>query len=217
VAFCPCPPLLVPELSAGASVELDALRASCDAAVARLLVAGPARIAVLVGASAGHWPSDAGGSMRPYGVDVHAGGPGVRLPIPLTIGAWLLDRSGWDGPRRYVGVGGEPPAADVREAWLVLGDGSARRADDSPGQHHPLATGFDEAVARALAEGDAAALAGLDLALAEQLWCAGAGVWRAVGSALQGRVAEASLLLDQAPYGVGYLVATWITMRSKTG
>lgn len=217
MAFCPCPPLLVPELSAGASVELDLLRAACDAAVARLLVAGPARIAVLAGTGAGQWPSDAGGSMRPYGVDVRAGGPGVRLPGPLTIGAWLLDRSGWDGPRRYVGVAGEPPAADGREAWLVLGDGLARRADDSPGRHDPRAAGFDDAVSRALAGGDAAALAGLDLALAEQLWCGGAGVWRAVGSAVAGRVADASLLLDQAPYGVGYLVATWRTGSRKSG
>jgi len=209
VAFCPCPPLLVPELAAGAAAELDALRVACDRAVATLLDAGPNRIAVLAGGDDHQWSGTAGGSLRSHGVEVHAGGPGEELPTALTIGAWLLDRAGWSGPRRYATVREDTPHADVREAWLVMGDGCAKRTATSPGGFDPRARPFDTVVANALATGDAAGLGELDLAAGEQLWCAGAPVWRGVGRALTGRVQEAALLADEAPYGVGYLVATW--------
>ena len=210
VAFCPCPPLLVPELSAGAAAELDPLRSACGAAVGALLAAGASCVTVLAGgAEPEEWGPDAGGSLRRHGVDVRAGGAGTTLPSALTIGAWLLDRSGWTGPRRYVAVRDEVPAGDVREAWLVVGDGSASRAATSPWPFDPRASGFDAAVARALAGGDAAALAALDRELAEQLGCGGARVWRAVGAALEGRGVEPELVADEAPYGVGYLVARW--------
>lgn len=210
VAFCPCPPLLVPELAAGAAEELDALRTACDTAVGALLATGPSCVSVLAGAAVPQeWDAGAGGSLQSYGVDVRAGGPSTTLPSALTIGAWLLDRSGWTGPRRYVGVRDAVPAGDVREAWLVVGDGSARRTPTSPGSFDPRAEGFDTAVARALADGDAAALAVLDRELAEQLWCSGVRVWRAVGAALKGRTLHAEPVVDQAPYGVGYLVAGW--------
>ena len=50
-AICPHPPLIVPELAAGAAAELDELRAACDQAVARLLPTEPDIICV-VGAAA---------------------------------------------------------------------------------------------------------------------------------------------------------------------
>jgi len=211
VAFCPCPPLLVPELSAGAAEELDPLRTACDSAVGALLAAGASCVTVLAGAAEpAEWDAGAGGSLRPHGVDVRAGGRDTTLPSALTVGAWLLDRSGWTGPRRYVAVRDEVRAGDVREAWLVVGDGSARRTASSPGPFDPRAVAFDAAVARAMAGGDAAALAALDGELAEQLWCGGARVWRAVGAALDGTILDAALVADEAPYGVGYLVATWV-------
>ena len=58
VAFCPSPPLLVPELAAGAAGELDPLRAACREAVRRLLAAGPDQV-VVIGTGPG-----AGGSRR---------------------------------------------------------------------------------------------------------------------------------------------------------
>jgi len=209
VAFCPSPPLLVPELAAGAAPELDPLRAACDRAVAAVLGTAPNRVAVFASGADQQWSTAAGGNLRPHGVDVHAGGPGEELPTALTIGAWLLDRADWSGPRRYAAVHDDLPHADVREAWLVLGDGSAKRTATAPGSFDPRARPFDKQVADALARGDAAQLGKLDLDVAEQLWCAGAPVWRAVGGALAGRAVTAALLADEEPYGVGYLVATW--------
>jgi hypothetical protein len=65
-------------------------------------------------------------------------------------------------------------------------------------------------LAGALAEGDAGALAAIDLAEGERLLAAGAATWQAVGAALAGRVVVATLHLDAAPFGVGYLVADWL-------
>jgi hypothetical protein len=64
-------------------------------------------------------------------------------------------------------------------------------------------------VAAALATGDAAALAALDLTDAERLLAAGAPTWQAMGEALTGRRVSGRLHLDTAPFGVGYLVADW--------
>lgn len=213
VAFCPCPPLLVPAVAAGSAADLNELRAACDEAVETIIAAHPQRILVVgAGEPAGRWGGESGGSMRPYGVDLRCGGVEDQLPLPLLVGAYLLDRAGWGGDRAYVAVGGsETLQLQPDEAWLVLADGTATRSDTSPGQPDARAIGFDAAVARALAGGDAAALAGLDLDLAGELWCGGAPAWRVVGGSLSGRDAgDARLLAEQAPYGVAYLVATWL-------
>jgi hypothetical protein len=134
------------------------------------------------------------------------------VPLAHTVGAWLLDRAGHDGPR--VGVGSEGLAAVLaglrgRIGLLAMGDGSARRSLKAPGYLDPAAEPFDAAVAGALRSGDAAALAHLDAVEGERLLAAGVRVWRAVGGALAGRLITACLRYDDAPYGVGYLVADW--------
>jgi hypothetical protein len=93
---------------------------------------------------------------------------------------------------------------------LAMGDGSARRTVKAPGYLDAAAAPFDAAVARALDEGDAAALAGLDPVEGERLLAAGVPVWRALGAALTGRAITGRLHLDAAPFGVGYLVADWV-------
>ena len=47
ITFCPSPPLLVPELAAGAAAELDPLRAACREAVRRLLATRPDEVVVI--------------------------------------------------------------------------------------------------------------------------------------------------------------------------
>ena len=75
-AVCPHPPLLVPDLAAGAAAELDGLRAACDAALASLLTAD-ADLLVVVGDGpvTGPLPSVAWGSLASYGVDIVVGTP----------------------------------------------------------------------------------------------------------------------------------------------
>jgi hypothetical protein len=93
---------------------------------------------------------------------------------------------------------------------LAIGDGSARRTLKAPGYLDETAAPFDAVVAGALATGDAGALAALDLAEGERLLAAGAPTWQAIGAALAGRDITAALHLDTAPFGVGYLVASWV-------
>ena len=105
VAVCPHPPLLVPEIAAGAAAETAGLRAACDEAVGRLVAAGISRV-VVIGSEAS--ASDAGNaaagdanakSAMPGGGGLRRFAPGVAglddraLPLSLAIGGWLLDRA----------------------------------------------------------------------------------------------------------------------------
>jgi len=220
VAFCPCPPVLLPTVEGRAAAETDALRAACARAVAALLACGP-EVVVVTGAGAGDdarfGPGDSG-DLRGIGVDLvapfagpaRAGGAGV--PLAHAVGAWLLDEAGYSGER--VGIAPGALATTLAElsrpvGVLAMGDGSARRTLKAPGYLDAAAGPFDAAVSGALARGDAAALAALDPAEGERLLAAGVETWRAVGAALTARPVTATLHYDDAPFGVGYLVADW--------
>jgi hypothetical protein len=220
VAFCPSPPLLLPEVEGRAAPETAALRQACDDAVTAMLAWAPEVVVVVGHGAAGErfGPGDAG-DLRGYGVDVPApfAGPvrpdGRSTPLPHTIGARLLDRAGFAGTR--VGVDPSDLARVNRDlpepvGFLVMGDGSARRTVKAPGYLDEAAGPFDAAVARALAAGDPAALAALDPADGERLLAAGVPAWRAVGRLFSGRPVTARLHYDDAPFGVGYLVADWV-------
>jgi hypothetical protein len=214
IAFCPSPPLLVPELAAGAAAELDPLRASCREAVRRLLATRPDELVVIgTGPETSRFTPGSTGTLAGYGVPVTAslpgGAPGAAvLPLALTIGAWLLAEAGADVPCSAVAVGAATAALPDAPAYLVVGDGSARRSARAPGYVDERAEAFDAAVEAALAAGDAAALRDLDPALGADLLAAGVPAWRAVGHAATGPFA-ADLLHAAAPYGVSYFVAFW--------
>jgi hypothetical protein len=221
VAFCPQPPLLLPAVTGAPSDALSVLRAAVGSAV-RTVLEGLPEVVVVVGSGADGvriGPGDAG-DLRGFGVDLElpfAGRVlpgGRRIPLPHLLGAWLLDQAGHTGPR--LGVGPDDLGTALSDlpgpvGVLAMGDGSARRGEKAPGHLDPAAGPFDAAVAGALASGDAAALAALDPAEGERLLAAGVPVWRAVGAALAGLPVEAELLHDDAPFGVGYPVATWRT------
>ncbi|SBT53514.1 class III extradiol dioxygenase subunit B-like domain-containing protein [Micromonospora auratinigra] len=230
-AVCPHPPLLVPEVAGAAAAELDPLRAACAAAVDRLLAADPEEILLLGGgdAPARFGPGDHG-SLGGFGLDLSVplgpGGPTgpARLPLSLTIGAWLLGRSGSTLPRWACAVAEEAsPAqcaelggsiaagAERRTALLVLGDGSACRGTKAPGYDDPRAGAYDEGVARALADADVDALLGLDPVLSAQLLVAGRAAWQVLAGAVRAAGGDwrGELSHHEAPYGVAYLVANW--------
>ncbi|MCR4511717.1 hypothetical protein [Aeromicrobium sp. 50.2.37] len=226
VAFCPCSPLLAAGALVGDVIEMEVVQAEALAAVRRLVDDAPASVVVL-GSDAPQAPADerAGGSLAPHGIDVTAGGPDGGLGLAHTLGAWLLDQAGWTGSRAYVH---EVHASDLDDAaLLVVADGSARRSERAPGHLDDRAEPFDATIAAALADGDADALGGIDLELADSLLCAGARTLRTVGDAVSARLhategasvdgagtadragVEARLVLDEAPLGVGWFVAQW--------
>ncbi|WP_053851045.1 class III extradiol dioxygenase subunit B-like domain-containing protein [Streptomyces sp. NRRL B-24085] len=247
-AVCPCPPLLVPEVAAGAAPELDPARAACTDALGVLAAARPDRLVVVGPAERsgrGVFPEGSRGSFRGFGVDldvrlggavdgngdVRLGGDGSgdeagdaerELPASLAVAAWLLERAGWaDAPIEGLGVG-EPleperciqTGRDIagraeRVALLVMGDASACRTLKAPGYLDERAAPFDAEVARALGAADVAALRALDTELAYALKASGRACWQVLAGAAEGADLGGSLLYEDAPYGVGYVVATW--------
>ncbi len=214
-AVCPHPPLLVPQLAAGAAAELDELRQACDRVVERLRDADADALVALGGDGRAYH------DFAPWGVDVRTDG-GVALPLSLLVGDWLLARHGSQASERIVVPGGAPTAicaemgvqlaADGRRlALLVLGDGSYRRGVRAPGYDDPRAAPYDRAVADALATADTETLLGLDAALSADLGAAGRAAWQVLASAVHatGGRWEAELHHEAAPYGVAYFVASW--------
>jgi hypothetical protein len=217
VAFCPHPPVLVPDVARGAAGELAEVRAAATTAIRR--IARPDRPVVVLGrgdTTRPHEPT-ARGSLAPFGVPLAvplgSEDPGpVELPLSLTIGAWLLREAlGADSGAVGWSIGAEGGAAiSVPDGatLLVMGDGSARRSASAPGYHDERAAGVDDAIAAALRTGDPAGLV-LDPQLAADLLVAGAPAWAAAAALLAGGRWDAELLYADAPYGVGYFVAAW--------
>ncbi|WP_343450161.1 class III extradiol ring-cleavage dioxygenase family protein [Micromonospora oryzae] len=233
-AVCPHPPLIVPELAGAAAAELDELRRATDAAVARLLACGARRLVVVgTGDRTADLDYPYRGCFAPWGLplEVRLGSsPGGAfgtdgLPLSLLVGAWLLNRArprpgpiGWrmvslapDEPVESCAAGGARISTDQPWALLVMGDGSACHGTKAPGYADPLAGAYDDGVARALADADAEALLGLDPAVSARLKVAGRAPWQVLaGAALAaGGDWRGDLTYHDAPYGVGYFVATW--------
>jgi hypothetical protein len=231
-AVCPSPPLLARELTGRAEILPD-LRDACAAAVAHLLAATPDVVAVVGGGQeTASWdPEDrldlsayAAGYVPSPARALAAGGDGKpSLPLAVGIGALLLDDAGYAGPRILQAVDESAPAdaclrlgrdlagASPRVALLAVGDGSARRGRAAPGYLDERAVPFDDAVQRAVREGDMAALAGLDPDLARDLMATGRAAWQVLAGACDGAfdgarpAAEIRYAAD--PFGVAYLVA----------
>ncbi len=219
VAFCPCPPLLVPAVAGRAAADTATLRAACATAVDAVLASRPAVVVVVGGeAGCGRFGNGDGGDLRGLGVDLEvpfagrARSGGRRTPLAHTLGAWLLDGAGYAGVRLGVSpddLAGALAGLPGPVAVLAMGDGSARRSLKAPGHLDEAAEPFDDAVAAALAAGDPGALAALDPVEGARLLAAGVPAWRAVGTVLAGREVTGRLHAHEAPFGVGYLVADW--------
>ncbi|KMS76074.1 hypothetical protein ACM01_07605 [Streptomyces viridochromogenes] len=227
----------MPQVAAGAAPELDTARVACTDALGLLAAARPDRLVVVGPAEEGGrrtYPQGTRGSFRGFGVDIDvrlggadgdpaaAAAPELRLPTSLAVAAWLLERTGWsDAPIEGLGVG-EPLEAErcieigrdiaaraERVALLVMGDASACRTLKAPGYLDERAAPFDASVARALGNADVAALRALDTQLAHELKASGRIPWQVLAGAAEKAGLSGALLYDDAPYGVGYLVATW--------
>lgn len=240
VAVVPHPPLLVPEVAAGAAVETASLRAACLAAAGALAAAATRWVAVAAvdEAAVDDAAVGAAGTFSGYGVDVTVGlgpQPGAAsddLPLPLLVAGWLRGRV---GPRSVTVhpatvPPGTAPVGCVRAGHalaerlaagsepvglLVLGDGAATHTPRAPGYLDVRAEGFDAAVAAALGSADLAVLLALDAQLAAELRVAGREAWQ-VGAAAAQAAATAwrgELLHSAAPYGVAYHVAVWEPVR----
>jgi hypothetical protein len=219
---------LVPEIAAGAAAETADLRTAALAAVQALVDAGPEAVVVVgTGPAEGTARPGETGSLAGFGLDVTiALGDGPppsepRLPLSLTLGAWLLREVGYTGaahgrvvsaassPDDLAALGERMAAWPGRTSMLVMGDGTACLSEKAPGYLDVRAAAFDAAVASALASADGDALLALDPALSAELLAAGRPAWQVLAGAARGRSWRGTLRYSAAPYGVGYHVASW--------
>lgn len=195
LAFVPSPPFLLSALGGGS----EELRSLCQQVISTL---DGLRVVVL-GDGPVEGPVTGTIDATPWGA---RGLPSTNpLPLALAVGSTLL------GDRPHELLVGPQALLGEEVGLLVVGDGSARRTEKAPGHLDGRAAGFDAAVAHALRSGDPEALAAIDQALGEELLAGGLAAWRAAAEQARGRCWDATLLLDDAPHGVGYFIASWIT------
>src|SRR6185437_1415784 len=221
-ALCPAPPLLARELT-GADPVVPDLREACHQAAVALVASQPDVVAV-VGTAAKTMGWDPGGrlDLAPYAPMLGAAQPaaGPPVPLPLGLGAALLDQAGYAGRRVLQSVSpDEPPAqcaelgADLaglagRVALLVMADGSARRGRRAPGHLDERSAPFDAEVERAVRDGDLGALLAVDPELARELMATGRPAWQVLVGALAGTRPATQIRYAADPFGVAYLVAS---------
>jgi hypothetical protein len=228
-AVCPHPPLLVPELAGSTAGQLDDLRSACTAAIEAVRVTEPELLVVVgAGETTRRYGPGTVGSFASYGADVRVSLPAATgfthddgLPLSIAVGAWLLGRVGWTGDVPGQAIGESSPAEECRRVGiqlgqetdrlglLVMGDGSAGRPTAAPAYVDVRAVDFDTTVADALRTADPASLMALDTSLATELRVAGRAPWQVLAGAAGDAVFDADMLYDDAPFGVGYLVAVW--------
>ncbi len=215
--LCPGPPLLAPQLSD--DPEAVRLRTTALDAVRGLLADDP-DVVVVLGTSdrAADWPSAARANLHTYGAPVAP--PPAVAPLSVGIGALLLDLAGYPGELRLQTVHTEPSIAEcvamaaalnasaARTGMIVVADGSARRTLKAPGYLDPRATPYDEAVSQAVASGELESLRELDPVLAAELMASGWAALQVLVEIFAGRRPRTTIHYDEAPYGVGYLIAS---------
>ena len=93
------------------------------------------------------------------------------------------------------------------KAYLVVGNGSAKRSQRAPGHLDERAAGFDAALGAALRAPDPGALGALDRGLAWELWASVEPITR-LGRLLSD-AHRSEVDYDAAPHGVQYWVVRW--------
>ena len=157
------------------------------------------------------------------GIADYAIGSGTQeLPLSLTVAAFALSAAGADQPTVALSVGKQTSnadrallaqevaerAAELPTLLLVVGDGSATRTEKAPGYIQPDALNFDSVVSAAIAAADFQTLVEIPQEQADRLWCQGLPAWQVAAFAGQ-ELKQGELVLETAPFGVNYLVASW--------
>lgn len=218
IAIVPSAPVLVPELASTAAAELTGLREAVFAAAGSL---PPRWVAVGVGPAGDVIGPERAGTFAGYGVDLPVGlspGADVRgeLPLCALVAGWLR---GVAAPRARAEVRVFSADLDADAALeygrglrtefdgsdavglLVVADGAHTLTPQAPGGYDPESIPVQDALADALAAGDAAALMRLPRTVVGRVAyqvLAGVGTPRSAEEFYRG-----------APYGVGYFVGVW--------
>lgn len=239
-AVLPHPPMLVPEVASGAAEELDSLRSDCSRAIARVTGQAPdVLVLVGDGPARSSFAAGSTGSLAGFGVSTSVtlvgkelaepalttasdASQGDQLPMSLTIGAWLLARAGWNGHTAACALPTTTGSSDAaalgrrlallapRVAIVASGDGSAALSQKAPGYVVPGAAEWQTQLTAALANADCAAVLAADSQQARRFAVVGLTPWQVLAGAAVDQSWSPMLHSAQAPYGVAYVVASWV-------
>jgi hypothetical protein len=176
------------------------LLASLDAAPARLFAATvPPSLGPRAAATIGRILTTAASAVTAPVASAPTAAPGAAtLRAPSSGPQANPSRRGAGGARAENGSVG----------LVVMGDLSACRTERAPGGFRPAAAGFDASVAEAFRTGRPGRLLELDPNQAGELMVAGRVPLQVLGGAFDpGAALRGTVLYEDAPYGVGYLVA----------
>lgn len=142
--------------------------------------------------------------------------PEGALPAAVEIGRELAPSGGGELVLQSIAAGASPQecaelgrqlAAGGPSILVCVADGPASLTEKAPGHLQPDAAPFAAELSRALTDGDADALAALDPGTCDRLWMRGRPALQVLAAAaphLRGEV-----IVDEAPFGVQYLLARW--------
>ncbi|WP_439032726.1 hypothetical protein [Gordonia terrae] len=247
VVFVPSAPLLVPEVAGpGAHDTYPVRRATLEAVtgvaagVDRWIMVGTAD-----DATPGLIAEPARGTFARFGVDVAVtvgepvtidgptSGAGRRMSLSVLIAGWIAGCASL-GPLTVCSVGAATAPADClaigadlgaalinsaeRIGVLVVGDGSTALTDKAPGGgRRESAVALNSSIVAALASADTTALAELDPRDCESEGVGGRPAWQVAAGIVGDRLVRPFLTFAEAPFGVGYLVATWAVGDGSAG
>lgn len=211
----PAAPALIPGVG-GAADPLAELREQARALVADSLAKGEGPVVVIgAGETTRGWPTDA-----PSGEARFTTGrvPEDALPTDLEIGRMFAPSGGGELVLQSVAADADPATcldlgrsvvSDAGAMLLVVADGPATLTEKAPGHLQADAAPFARELARALADGDAAALAGLDPLECDRLWMRGRPALQVLAGAFADEQPQGEVIAEQSPFGVQYLLARW--------
>lgn len=148
--------------------------------------------------------------------------PDPDVPTGLLAARWVLsevarsepDAADWSSLTWLEDAGVSRAFNDPRPTvLLVAAEGSSGHGPKAPAGERPEAAEYDSALLAALRSGDPDRLRRVDVALAERVAAGGTELWPALGEALAGGSWDAHADNLGHPYGVGYLLATWVALR----
>ncbi|MDS1112864.1 hypothetical protein RD149_03700 [Gordonia westfalica] len=233
VVFVPSAPLLVPELVGPSAFDTEPVRSAVGDALAGAVAIGVDRW-VVVGASddpvTGPVREAGSGSFARFGVDVRVSlsdETGPRMSLSMLVGAWLHEWASLgpasacvvgreSTPDECAGIGAELAArlgeSAERIGLLVVGDGSTALTPKAPGGgRRESAVALNDAIVAAIGGADTAALAALRPEPCDAEGVGGRVAWQVAAAAVEncGSAVVAKTGYAGAPFGVGYIVATW--------
>lgn len=237
VVFVPSAPLLVPELAGPAASDTEPVRrAALDAVAGALGIDRWVAVGTADEATAGLVGEPLRGTFARFGVDVPVTidsaitdvattDPLRRMSLSALIAGWIAERMSL-GPLSVCSVGSATPPAECVAVGtrlaarldegsdavgvLVVGDGSTALTDKAPGGgRRESAVALNDAIVAALGSADTDTLVALDPAKCDAEGVGGRVAWQVAAGLVGDRSVRAVPDFADAPFGVGYVVATW--------